>query len=323
MDTNIENNQRPLVSVIMAACNAEKYIDEAILSIKNQTYTNWELIIIDDKSNDRTSLIIGNYSKEDKRIKIVRNIIREGQALARNKGVATSNGKYIAILDSDDIALSSRLAIQVEFMENNMDVSLVGSHVELINSNGNKIRIKAKPCDTLSIHFCLILQSQFIHSSVMIRRDAFEWAGGYDNDYLYAEDYDLWSRLCDRYTLINIDKVLTKFRVHEESVTAVKNSQKVQIKNALMINARNLRKYLPNTTDKDVFILSNLINNRGYNIIEIVRGLILYRQLCNTYINRLGLDTDQAKHIKMIWKNCLINTISGMIKQNRSYNINN
>ncbi len=315
MDTNINNE--PLVSVIMAACNAEKYIDEAILSIKNQSYRNWELIIVDDKSEDRTSYIIGKYSKDDPRIKTFRNTTREGQALARNKAVMNARGEYLAILDSDDIALPQRLETQVLFLENNKDVAMVGSFVELIDSDSKKLGVKEKACDALGIHFALILQSQFIHSSVTMIKEAFDWAHGYDTDYIYAEDYDLWSRLCDRYTLLNQNQIFTKFRVHEDSVTQIKNSQKVQIKNAFRINIRNTQKYLPTITEEQIVLLSRLVNNRGYNFIELFKGLILYRKLCTAYIEKLQLDKAHTNHIRMIWTNCLMNTVRGIIKGKR------
>lgn len=314
MDTNIGQQNTPLVSVIMAAYNAERYIDEAIRSIINQKYTNWELIIIDDKSSDKTSYIIGRYSKEDARIKTIRNPTQLGQALARNRGVSASSGKYIAVLDSDDIALPQRLDTQVEFLEKNADVALVGSFVEIINEYGTSIRTKEKACDTLGIHFSLILQSQFIHSSVMMRRSAFEWSGGYDTNYLYAEDYDLWSRLRDKYTLLNINEVLTKFRVHDDSVTMVTESQIVQSKNAFKINLRNTKIYLPNTTEEQIIIMSYLVNNKGSNPFTVVHGLILYRKLCSAYISKLQLDTEQTQHIRMIWRNCLVNRFVGILK---------
>jgi glycosyltransferase involved in cell wall biosynthesis len=315
MDTNINN--KPLVSVIMAACNAEKYIDEAIMSVINQTYTNWELIIVDDKSEDKTSYIIGRYSKEDPRIKTFRNTSREGQALARNRAVSNAEGVYLAILDSDDIALPRRLETQVDFLEANKDIAVLGSFVDLIDSKSRKFGTKEKACDVLGIHFCLILQSQFIHSSVTMRREVFDWASGYDTDYLYAEDYDLWSRLCDRYTLLNQNQVLTKFRVHTDSVTWVKASQKVQIRNAFRVNMRNTQKYLPDVSENDVVTLSRLVNNRGYNLIELFNGLVLYRKLCSAYIKKLQLDGADANHIRMIWRNCLLNTLRGIVKRNR------
>ena len=129
MDTNIDmqinTKKRPIVSIIMAAYNAEKYIVEAIESVLFQTYSNWELIITDDFSNDETSKIIDEYKKKDNRIKSIRLDKNSGQAIARNKAIEKSLGKYLAILDADDIALPNRLITQVEFLESNKDIDFV------------------------------------------------------------------------------------------------------------------------------------------------------------------------------------------------------
>ena len=150
-----------------------------------------------------------------------------------------------------------------------------------------------------------------------MRREVVEWAHGYDTKYLHAEDYDLWSRLCDKFILVNMNTVLTSFRVHNNSVTSISSSQKVQINNALEINLRNARKYLPNISKDNIILLSRLVNNRGYNIFNLARGLVLYRQLCLSYIRRNNLNKEQESHIKMIWKNTLVNTIAGIVKTRR------
>ena len=316
MDKNLEE-KTPLVSILMAAFNADNFIGDSIKSIIEQTYKNWELIVIDDYSSDKTYQIANNYSKLDPRIKVIRNTTQLGQALSRNRGVEYSTGNYIAILDSDDLALPFRIEKQVEYLGKNSDVGLVGSYVNIIDKDGKKIRTKEKACDALGIHFALILQNQFIHSSVIMRREVVEWAHGYDTKYLHAEDYDLWSRLCDKFILVNMNTVLTSFRVHNNSVTSISSSQKVQINNALEINLRNARKYLPNISKDNIILLSRLVNNRGYNIFNLARGLVLYRQLCLSYIRRNNLNKEQESHIKMIWKNTLVNTIAGIVKTRR------
>ena len=145
----------PLVSVIMPAYNAEKHLGEAIESIQNQTYHNWELLIINDGSTDSTGEIIEEYAKQDERINYIINQKNEGLITTRNKGLLEAKGQYIANLDSDDIAYPERLSIQVNYMNSNPNVVLLGSASEIIDSVGNHIRFDMHPsyrCNTLHCH---------------------------------------------------------------------------------------------------------------------------------------------------------------------------
>jgi len=244
MDTNM-NNKKPLVSVIMAAYNAEKYIAEAIESVLSQTYSNWELIIADDASTDATADIINRYTKQDDRIKATRLDKNSGQAIARNKAIEKSMGKYLAILDSDDVSLPDRLSTQVEFLESNTDISLVGSYTDLINEDGKIIGTKRKPLTNEEIKFRLMLQAQFTASTVCMTRHALVEVGNFDTNYLYAEDYELWSRFVEKGKKVaNIDRSLVLYRMHSDSVTRTTETQKIQEQNALDVNARNVARFM-------------------------------------------------------------------------------
>lgn len=128
----------PLVSVIMPAYNGEKYIGDAIESVLNQSYDNFELIIVEDKSTDNTLEVIQKYI--DSRLFLYLNSQNRGIAYSTNLGIAKSKGKYIALLDDDDIALKRRLEWQVNFLEEHKDIDIVGGRSALIDSEGKFIR---------------------------------------------------------------------------------------------------------------------------------------------------------------------------------------
>ncbi len=125
----------PLVSIVTPAYNVEKYIEETINSVLNQTYKNWEMIVVDDCSNDNTLKLIQNFSKEDSRIKSYKNTINSGVSFTRNKAIDIAQGKYIAFLDADDLWDKEKLEKQIEFMEKNK-ILLSYTGYRKINSNG-------------------------------------------------------------------------------------------------------------------------------------------------------------------------------------------
>ena len=209
---------KPLVSVIMSAYNAQNYLKESIESILNQTYENFEFIIINDGSIDKSLEIIKYYAKKDKRIIV---ISRENKGLiySLNEGIKKAKGKYIVRMDADDISLHNRLEEQVKFMEKNKDVVVCGTSAIVFDDNNeskwkvftNEKRIKAE----------LLFSSPFIHPTVVMRREIIlKYNLFYDKNYTYAEDLELWNRI-SRYNLKmgNINKILFKYRNTPNSVT--------------------------------------------------------------------------------------------------------
>jgi glycosyltransferase involved in cell wall biosynthesis len=230
----------PKVSVLMPAYNSEKYISKAIESILNQTFSDFEFIIIDDCSTDNTWQIIEKYAKLDKRIKAYKNKKNLKIVKTRNKGfkLMNKNSKFIAIFDSDDISLPNRLEIQLNFLEKNKEYGIVGSFIKIINEN-NKISGKRKyPITHEEIIKKIILYSPFAQPSVMIRKSAIDYVGQYDKKFtgIPCEDYDLWFRILIHYKGYNINKYLIKYRISTtQSKTThlkpvLKNTIKLQLK---------------------------------------------------------------------------------------------
>ncbi|MFA6023462.1 MAG: glycosyltransferase family 2 protein [Candidatus Pacearchaeota archaeon] len=213
-------NKTPLVSVVMPAYNTEKYIAEAIESILNQTFKDFEFIIVDDGSTDNTLQIIKDYAKKDKRIKVLRNEKNLKICKSLNKGIREAEGKYIARMDSDDSSLPTRLERQVEFMEKNPEYGVVGAFMELFDENTGKVLGIRKYSDKDEVlKEKIFFYSPFAHPVTMIRKEAFYKVSFYKEVDFPSEDLNLWFRIGEKYKFSNIQKVLLKYRYHEKSTT--------------------------------------------------------------------------------------------------------
>ncbi len=206
-----------LVSVLMPIYNGEKYLVEAIDSILKQTYKEFEFIIIDDGSTDKSYDIVKNY--EDKRIKLIRNETNIQLVDTLNKGVSLSKGRYIARMDCDDIAHTERLEKQLRLIEKNNDVAVVGASIQLINEYGKKGRKYFYPEDSDYLSWCLLYFSPIAHPAAMIRKTMLEGVGGYNKLMTHAEDHYLWYRLSQVGKIINVNDVLMYIRKHQDNVT--------------------------------------------------------------------------------------------------------
>jgi glycosyltransferase involved in cell wall biosynthesis len=211
----------PKVSVIMGAFNTSRYIDECIQSVLGQTFQDFEFIIINDGSTDDTLKIIKKY--KDKRIKIIDNKKNLGVSNSLNKGLKISKGKYIAIMDSDDIMLPERLKITYEYLEKNKDIFLVGGAIYFIDDKG-KILGKNVPVSGFeNIKKRLKTKNCFWHLTIMFRNDA---KNRYREKFRYAQDYDFITLIVTRRKKVNnIDQILTKYRIHNSSTSYSKRTK--------------------------------------------------------------------------------------------------
>lgn len=222
----------PKISVIMATYNREPLIKDSIQSILNQTFTDFELIIVDDGSTDGTRKLVKNLQKKDRRIKLVsqRN---KGVTPARLRAIKESTGEFIAIADSDDISLPNRLEREIKQFEKDEHLVLCGSSYEQVNESGKYIDTVEVAESDLLIKLELYFRCPFGHSTVMMRRDALIGAGNYRLN-SFAEDYDLWIRMRNLGNFKNLSKPLCSYRVHSKSLSAhvgkteMKNVQRIQ-----------------------------------------------------------------------------------------------
>lgn len=213
-------NEKPLVSVVMPAYNAEKTIKEAIESILNQTYKNFEFIIVNDGSTDRTLNIIESYAKKDRRIAVLNNGKNCGIAATRNNGTKKAKGKYIAVHDADDISLPDRLEKQKEFLEKNPAVGVVGSFLEIFDDKTKRIiGVRKYPKEDKKLRKMIFFVCPIAQPAAMIRKEAFDKIGFYDEKYPPSEDIDLWFRIGEKYKFSNIQKSLVRYRYNPKSAT--------------------------------------------------------------------------------------------------------
>lgn len=212
-----EPQGKPLISVVMSAYNAQRYIGNAIGSILNQTFKKFELIIVNDASIDKTPDIIRSYAKKDSRIKIINNKTKLDIASSLNKGIHAAKSNLIARMDADDIAFPNRLELQYELINSSKNIAVVGANIEIMDEAENGIAIRRYPTSSKKLKKCLFRYSPFAHPVVVFRKNMFEKAGGYNPKYSPTEDLDLWFRLGRKHEFKSINKLLLRYRLSTKS----------------------------------------------------------------------------------------------------------
>ena len=186
----------PLVSVILPTYNRGQYIAKAVESVWRQSYKNLELIIINDASTDATGELVSVFSKHNPRITILRNETNLGIVASLNKGIGVAQGKYIARLDDDDIWCDDKkIEKQVDFLEKNPEYCLTGGGVIKIDKNGKEIVRYLLPEKDEDIRKTILINNAFAHTTVLFRKDTFLKVGGYDEQFAFIEDWDLWLKM--------------------------------------------------------------------------------------------------------------------------------
>tara|TARA_B100000315_G_C14594879_1_gene598290 strand:+ start:1305 stop:2402 length:1098 start_codon:yes stop_codon:yes gene_type:complete len=205
----------PAVSVLMTVYNGEEFVAQTIDSILSQTFGDFEFVIVDNASTDDSLKIVESF--DDSRIRLVRNVENLGQTKSLNIGLHQSCGKYIARIDADDLAFRQRLAMQVLFLDAHPEVAVVGSHVHLIDSDGQYLYTQLFPVESQDVLWMSLFTTPLAHSAVVMRRDVVCEVGGYDENLIRAQDYALWSKLINNGHLVtNLSEPLVSIRVHND-----------------------------------------------------------------------------------------------------------
>ncbi len=229
-----ENLRTFLVTVLMPVYNGGPYLKEAIESILNQTYQDFEFLIIDDGSTDQSVSVISSFS--DYRIRLIRNERNSGLIQTLNMGVAMISTPYIARFDADDISDRFRLEKQVLFMEKHSDVGVCGTGFYLLNGE-NEMNSGQPPTDPEIIKCKLFLNCPLVHPSVLIRKSVLDKIPVvFDEIYKNAEDYDLWSRLKNATEIVNLNEKLITYRVHESQISSSRKWEQRQMANKVRLN---------------------------------------------------------------------------------------
>lgn len=262
--------KEPLVSVIIPAWNAEKTITEALDSVRKQTYTSWEIFVIDDYSTDNTAEVVRSYinSHEDLDIKLICSTENKGPSYSRNIGIRQASGKYISLLDSDDYYHEKKLEAQVEFMERNPDVVACSTGIQCFGMQNNILC----PKNTEWMKDTLLLGLPFIHASFFFNREYFiSHDLFYDETYRSAEDYELAIRIYENGGQIsNIQHPYHYYRISGSQESFLIDKEGNKISNPKQVNvARNLqykiwRTFLPENAPLDnVKYTEILLGHRG------------------------------------------------------------
>ncbi|MHC4947619.1 MAG: glycosyltransferase family 2 protein [Planctomycetota bacterium] len=199
--------------------NGERFLDEAIDSILAQTWQDFEFIIVDDGSTDRTPAILESAADRDPRIVVQRHANR-GIVAALNDGLAASRGVYVARMDADDVARADRLAVQVDYLERHPACGLVGSRVVVIDDAGRRLRVMGEAMDHAGLVDAMLANAGQViyHPVVMFRRALVDGIGGYRHEYPFLEDLDLFLRVAEVAEVTNLEAPLLRYREHFRKV---------------------------------------------------------------------------------------------------------
>lgn len=258
-------NENPKVTVLMPVYNGGMFIAQAIESILNQTYRDFEFIIIDDGSTDDSVCIINTY--KDARIILLKNERNLGLPTSLNIGLDIAKGEYVARMDCDDISFPERFEKQVKYLDCHKEIGIVGTWMELF---GDKRGIISKaPINFNEIKCSLLLFSSISHATIMFRRSLFnKYNLRYDPDYYACEDYELFSRVFKNINATSLSEILYKYRIHEMQTCNYDNARKNVYIKKLLKQIISIYGFIPTQNDIDIHYKSTRVD-RGFTKNEI------------------------------------------------------
>jgi len=306
-----------IVTVLMSVYNGEKYLCEAVDSILNQTFKDFEFLIINDGSTDGTAEIIKSY--QDSRIKIINNEKNIGLTKSLNKGLKFAKGEYIARMDADDISYPNRLEVQYEYMKSNSDLAICASSYEQINENGNTIKVIKGYLECEQLYYFLTFANQLAHSTVFLRKSIILKLNGYDDKLIQSQDYDLWCRVSRIGKIVRIDEILLKLRIHQNNISSkYKNNQKYVANSVALRNIKQICNDRVNAkaiemlceSDREIFF-------DGINIHTLINNLIM---LNNCIIDSAPAYIDKKRLAKICWERIYYYLVSAL-KQKKYFSL--
>jgi glycosyltransferase involved in cell wall biosynthesis len=228
MAENLKMSTPPRVTVLMPVYNGEQYVGSAIESILSQTFADFQFLIVDDCSTDRSADIIDTYRLKDPRIIVSSNKKEKGIVGALNSGLDEARGDYVVRMDADDLSLPHRLEKQVQFMDGHPDVGASGTWMGTIGETETRLWFPF-PADHEHIKIALLFYTPLAHPTVIMRRSFLEQHGlRYEEAFKHAEDYELWERCAHLFRLANIPEVLLLYRLHPASVGETRSDEQAE-----------------------------------------------------------------------------------------------
>ncbi|MEP0843915.1 MAG: glycosyltransferase, partial [Phycisphaerae bacterium] len=226
--------RRVAVSVVLPVHNGAAFLRPSIESVLEQTCGDFELIVIDDGSTDATPELLAEYAARDRRVSIQRHETNQGLCAALNRGLAAATGRYIARQDADDVCFQGRLEAQKAYLDDHTDVGLLGAGRIDVDARGLPARSCLYPPTDTGIRWRMLLHNPFCHTAVMFRRGLLEREPeGYRAAYLYAEDYDLWTRLLKHTRGANLQEPLVLHRLHQASISMKRQADQERLSTAI------------------------------------------------------------------------------------------
>ena len=292
-------SKRPPLSVVMSVYNGARFLDQAINSIRDQTYRNFEFLIVDDGSKDATPEILARHATEDSRIRLLSQENR-GLIESLHRGFAAARGAHIARMDADDLAKPQRLEMQLDFLTSNPTVALVGGAVEIMDAESRVLDMIGMPVDPDQVRRHMReLGCAVAHPTVLFRHSVLEEVGGFRKAYLHAEDYDLWLRMLEKFDFANLDEVLLSYRRHEASVS-MKNAKQQALSALCARTTATLRlKGRPDPTSGMDLITEGVLRDLGVTQ-ETIDGAIFDNMVLQTEdAIRCGLCSRAAEFVRM------------------------
>lgn len=230
----------PKLSVLMPFRNCEKFLDESIRSILNQSFTDFELILINDASTDSSDAVAKKYL-DDRRLVYICNTTNLGIAKNLNHGLRLARADIVARMDGDDVSAQDRFQKQFDFLCSNTHISFVGSFAKIIDENSQQIDVRTKPTDEKFISENIILYNPLIHPSVMFRKSAVLSLGGYSDEFGKNEDQNLWiNAVYSNFLISNIPEFLINYRYHSLSTSHDSTRNAV---NTFRLRVSSLKRY--------------------------------------------------------------------------------
>lgn len=309
-------NLSGVVTVLMPVYNAEKYLKEAIESILNQTYKEFDFLIIDDGSTDGSETIINSY--KDSRIIFLKNERNMGIVKTLNKGLSLIDSEYICRMDSDDIAVPKRLEKQLLYMENHPEVTVAGSSIEKFNDQGAKKVLKVRT-DPKRLKTHLLFDNALMHPTVIMRNSVLKRHDlSYDENHIAMEDYGLWQKVSLVSELGNLDEVLLNYRENEEGISQLAKKD-VERRDLAYVNVYSHYFDLLGIAleERDITLYRQFISGKGK--LEDSIWVIQLSNVLNKILGTLSKETFDFHYLRIKWGQIFrINAVNSDISLKRA-----
>ncbi|MCX6055646.1 MAG: glycosyltransferase [Chloroflexi bacterium] len=284
--------KNPKITVLMAVYNGEKYLTLAIESILSQTYRDFEFLIIDDGSTDRSADIVRSFS--DPRIKYFKNPKNIGLPKSLNTGIKLAKGELIARFDQDDISLPERFQKQVDYLHEHPEIGLLSCGFQRVDEKGNKLgQAIVHPEESYLLKYWLLFECVLLQPGAMIQKKLLTEVGLYDPQFVLAEDLNLWNRLAAKTTIANMQEVLVHYREHATNTSLANKG--IQLHYHTIVSSREVLSLTGKEYPQELF--TKMISKFKLDPISARKVINLYLDTAGIYEKKYHLNENQKKRL--------------------------